>query len=110
MQRRGDAKAAGAEERGDTLVLRFPRGTTEATSPALAVGVYEVRAPGGTSLLVVNRGLEWVPRRPTVQSGPVGGGASVGDAPALRQYAWPFVVAVVLLCAEWFLRRRAGLR
>ena len=103
-------QARAAKAKSDTIVLRFPRGTTEAQSPALAVGVYDVRAPGGASLLVVNRGLEWLPRRPTVQSGAVGGGAALGDVPALRQYAWPFVVAVVLLCAEWFLRRRAGLR
>ena len=114
LRRRGVAPVArkpeGRVARSDTVVLRFARGSTEAQSPPLPMGVYDVTVPGGPSLLVVNRGTEWVPRRPTVQSGAVGAGAALGDAPLLRQRAWPFVLGVVLLCGEWILRRRAGMR
>ena len=112
VRRRGGAPAGGGARRatGDTLVVRFARGATEAQSPALAAGVYDVTASGGPSLLVINRGTEWVPRRPAVRSGAIGGGAALGDAPRLRTRAWPFVIALVLLCGEWVLRRRAGMR
>jgi len=36
--------------------------------------------------------------------------ASAGVAPALRAQWWAFVLVVLLLCAEWLLRRRAGMR
>jgi hypothetical protein len=32
------------------------------------------------------------------------------DQVGLRSRGWPFVVAVLLLCGEWLLRRRAGWR
>jgi hypothetical protein len=46
-----------------------------------------------------------------VESGPVGAGpAPSGVAPALRAQWWAFVLIVLLFCAEWLLRRRAGMR
>lgn len=94
----------------DTLTLRFARDVAEAQSPALAAGTYDVRVAGGSAVLVVNPSAEWVAHRPAVLAGMVGAGAAAGEAPGLRTTAWPFVVVVLLLCAEWLLRRRAGLR
>ncbi|MEO8620726.1 MAG: hypothetical protein ABI625_06660 [bacterium] len=101
-------KDATAQRR--TLSIRFADGATNAETSPLPVGVYEVTTTGGTSLLAVNQSREWVPRRPTVTSGAVGGEPAIGDAPALRDQAWVFVLVVLLLCGEWLLRRRAGLR
>ncbi len=100
----------GEAGRADTLELRFARDVNEAASASLSPGTYDVRAPGGVSVLVVNPSAEWVARRPTVVAGAVGTGAASGEAPGVRTMAWPFALVVLLLCAEWLLRRRAGLR
>ena len=102
---RGRARAA-----TDTVTLRFARDVAEAQSPSLEAGTYDVRVKGGASVLVVNPSGEWVGRRPAVVAGAIGSGPAAGEAPGLRTTAWPFVVIVLLLCAEWILRRRAGLR
>jgi hypothetical protein len=92
-------------------VVRFAAGAREAESPGLPAGVYDVRGPGGgPSLLVVDAPRELLPRRPTVSAGPVGRAAAAGRAPRLRDFGWAYLLPVVLLCAEWLLRRRAGLR
>lgn len=101
-------KDATAQRR--TLSIRFPDGASIAETPSLPVGIYEVTTRGGTSVLVVNQSRELVPRRASVRSGAVGGEPAVGDAPLLRERAWVYVLVVVLLCAEWMLRRRVGLR
>jgi hypothetical protein len=94
----------------DTLVLRFGGGTTVETPP-LPSGVYDVATPGGPSLLVVNPSREWLPNRPIVRSGPIGGGGGSGaSATRLRSVWWVYLVLVGALCAEWILRRRLGLR
>jgi hypothetical protein len=79
-------------------------------SPSVAPGVYDVRTPNGASVLVVNPSAELLPRRPTVQSGGIGGRPSLADAPHARELGWLYVVVVLGLCAEWLLRRRVGLR
>jgi hypothetical protein len=94
----------------DSVRLRYAGGATVTTSGALAAGVYDVASPGGASLLVVNASRELLPQRPTVRAGRVGGGASRGDVPGLRTLGWVFAAALALLCVEWLLRRRAGLR
>lgn len=76
----------------------------------MAAGVYDVLGARGSSLLVVNPSLEWVPRQPTVRAGEVGVGPPPGDRPTLRSLGWPYLLLVAALCAEWLLRRRAGLR
>ena len=93
-----------------TVMLRFPDGSAMAESAALPVGIYDVTTAGGTAVLAVNQSRELVPRRVVVKSGAVGGEAALGDAPALRDRAWVYALVVLLLCAEWLLRRRAGLR
>jgi hypothetical protein len=94
----------------DTLVLRFGSGTTVETPP-LAAGVYDVETTGGPSLVVVNPSREWLPNRPVLRSGPIGGGSTGGASAArLRSVWWVYLVLVGALCAEWISRRRLGLR
>ena len=104
----GAARSAAAV--GDTVRIRFGTGVVEATSIAPAPGVYDVRTTGGNSVLVVNASREWVPRAATVRDGSLSRGALSTDAPRLSDYWWPFVAALVLLCAEWIVRRLVGLR
>lgn len=95
----------------DTLVLRFAAGARTAESPTLGPGTYNVGVPGGTAVLAVNAPRELLPRRPSVVTGPVGEGvAATGAALRLRDRGWPFAAAALLLCAEWVVRRRRGLR
>ena len=93
-----------------TVAVRFADGASVAETSALPVGIYDVMTAGGTSLLAVNQSREWVPRRGTMRSGAVGGEPAVGEAPVLREQAWIYLLVVLLLCAEWLLRRRVGLR
>jgi hypothetical protein len=92
------------------LTLRFSDGANVTESPPLAPGVYDVRMPGGAAVLAVNASRELLPRRPTVSTSTIGGAASIADAPSSRDLPWLYVLAVALLCVEWMLRRRAGLR
>lgn len=94
----------------DTVTLRFPGASMNVTLPAPAAGVYDVQAPGGRSLLVVNPSPEWLPRRRTVSDGALGTLAAAGEAPRARDGSWLFALALVALCAEWLVRRRIGLR
>jgi hypothetical protein len=103
MRRRG----AAAE---DTLTLRFAAGSSTVESAPLAPGVYEAETAGGSSLLAVNESAEWLPRTATLRSGVVEGTPATGAAPPLRDRGWAYLLAIVALCAEWLLRRRAGLR
>jgi hypothetical protein len=101
-------KDATAQRR--TVTVRFASGANDAETSPLPVGIYEVTADGGTSLIAVNQSRELLPRRPTVTSGAVGGEPATGEAPLLRDTRWAYVFVVLLLCAEWLLRRRSGLR
>jgi hypothetical protein len=96
--------------RVDSVMLRFPGDATVAESPALAVGEYDVVVPGGRTHLVVAPSREWLPRRAVVASGDIGSGSARGFAPRLRNAWWAYVLLLASLCAEWFIRRRAGLR
>jgi hypothetical protein len=104
VQRRGAA-------RGDTLVLRFPPGVTVVETPALAAGIYDVTTRGGSALLPVNPSREWLPRSPTVAAGNRAVSTLSADAaPRIRGAGWPYALAILLVCAEWILRRRRGMR
>ena len=100
----------GAPARVDTVTLRFPGGASMARSAPLPAGTYDARMPGGPAVVVVNPSAEWVPRPVRVASGSVGEGALPGSARRLRGMPWVFALAIALLCAEWLVRRRAGLR
>ncbi len=94
----------------DTLRMSFASGAQMAETPALAAGSYDVRTTAGPALLVVNPSREWLPREPTVQAGEIQGVALAGPTPRLRALPWIYVLLVGLLCGEWLLRRRIGLR
>jgi hypothetical protein len=100
----------GAPAHVDSLTVRFAEGATIAESVPLAAGVYDAVTAGGSAVIAVNASRELIPRRVTVKSGAVGGEASLGEAPALRDQSWIYVLVILLLCAEWLLRRRVGLR
>lgn len=53
---------------------------------------------------------ELVPRPATIVEGEVGEGVPVDLAPRAREAWWLAGLALLLLCAEWVLRRRIGLR
>jgi len=101
-------KDATAQRR--TVTVRFLPGANEAETSPLPVGIYEVTTDGGTSLIAVNQSRELIPRRVSVSSGAVGGETAAGEPPALRDKGWVYLLAVLVFCAEWLLRRRAGLR
>jgi hypothetical protein len=94
----------------DSVSLRFPGTTDIAESPPLPEGVYTVREREVTRRLVINPSREWVPRAPVDAPAPSEAGAPTAPARPLRDANWPFVAALLLLCAEWLLRRTVGLR
>lgn len=100
----------GTPARTDSMTLRFRNNATLVESPPLQQGVYDVRSAGGTSVIAVNASAELLPRRATVTNGRIGGSPSLADAPLARDLGWLYAVVVLALCAEWLLRRRAGLR
>ena len=93
-----------------TVSVRFADGASVAETAPLPPGIYEATTAGGTSLLAVNHSPEWIPRRSAVHSSAVGGESALGEAPELRDKAWIYLLVVMLLCTEWLLRRRVGLR
>ena len=93
-----------------SVPLRFPDGATVTETPPLPAGVYDARMDGGSAVLVVNASRELVPRRPTITSGRTGVASALGDAVALRSMGWLYLLAVSILCGEWLLRRRAGVK
>lgn len=100
----------GAPPRVDTLTLRFPGDASVVESPALDAGVYDASMRGGSAVLAVNVSRELLPRTPRVRSGDVGGTPPVDTAPRLRAFWWPYALVILLLCAEWVVRRRRGMR
>lgn len=96
--------------RGDSLTLRFGTDASVVESAPLPPGIYEASVRGGTSLLVVNPSREWLPRASRVAKGSAGGAVAADAAPRLRDRGWAYALAILLLCAEWILRRRRGMR
>jgi hypothetical protein len=96
--------------RVDSMTVRFRGDATIAETPTLAPGVYSATVRGGTTMLAVNNAREWLPRSPRVKAGDVGGGVPVDAAPRLRSAGWAYALLLLLLCAEWVVRRRVGMR
>jgi hypothetical protein len=103
-------RRAGTQTRPDTMVLRFATGSAIHESAPLPAGVYDVIVPGGRAVLAVNASAELLPTRPRLASGDVGRRANANDARGARGAGMLYAIAIALLCAEWILRRRAGLR
>ena len=100
----------GDSARVDSMTLRFRGDATVAESPALSPGVYAATVRGGTTMLAVNNAREWLPRAPRVRAGAIGGGAPADSAPRLRNAGWAYALLLLVLCTEWVLRRRVGMR
>jgi hypothetical protein len=96
--------------RVDSLTLHFGPGASVMETPPLAPGLYEATTRGGTALLAVNASREWLPRAARVTPGAVSGAVSSDAVPLLRNAGWAYALAILLLCAEWILRRRQGMR
>jgi len=96
--------------RVDSLTLRFPPGANVVESRPLSAGIYDVTTQGGKSLLAVNASREWLPRAPRVATTRQRGALSADTAPRLRGTGWAYALAILMLCAEWLLRRRHGMR
>ncbi len=96
--------------RVDSLTLHFTDGAIVVETPALSPGIYEATTRGGSALLAVNPSREWLPRAPRLATGFVSGAVAAGAAPRLRGLGWAYVLAALMLCAEWILRRRTGMR
>ena len=96
--------------RVDSMTVRFHGDATVAETPTLAPGVYSATVHGGTTMLVVNNAREWLPRSPLTKAGNVGGGVPVDAPPRLRSAGWAYALLLLLLCAEWVVRRRVGMR
>jgi hypothetical protein len=116
--RRGSAAdsvvAVTLRERGatrvDSLTLRFAPGANIVETRPLGAGIYEATARGGSALLAVNPSREWLPRAPGVAAGGMRGLIAADAGPRLRGAGWAYALAIVMLCAEWILRRRRGMR
>lgn len=98
----------------DTVRLRFNSAEPETVSQPLMPGVYDVRIAGNaaaaSAMLVVNPSRELIPRAPTLNTSAATRGLSAGVGPRVSDFGWVFALALILLCAEWLLRRNAGLR
>jgi hypothetical protein len=92
------------------MTLRFRADATVTESRALAPGIYTATVRGGTTMLAVNSSREWLPRQPRVRAGAIGGGVPVDAAPRLRTVGWAYAALLLLLCTEWVVRRRFGMR
>ncbi len=94
----------------DTISLLFTEGALETQSSPLPQGVYDVTSAGGSSRLVVNASSELLPAAASLRGDARVAGSVKSDAKRLSDKAWPFVLTLLLLCAEWVSRRYVGLR
>ena len=106
----GASKARADSARVDSMTLHFRGDATVTESRGLSPGVYTATVRGGTMMLAVNNSREWLPRPPRVRAGAIGGGVPVDSAPRLRTAGWAYALLLLLLCAEWIVRRRVGMR
>jgi hypothetical protein len=96
--------------RPESLTVRFSAGATLAETPPLPRGVYDLVVPRGRAVIAVNAATEWLPRAPRVRSGATRGPGLTSAAPGLRAQHWAYALAIALLCVEWLVRRRSGMR
>ncbi len=92
----------------------------EVRGPALEAGRYEavVTAQGPDGPIEIRRPLEVAPEPGEFLPRPVSEPAHIAPAdlvrspsrPATPRPVWPFVLAALILCAEWIWRHRLGLR
>ena len=90
--------------------LRFAAGASAATSAPLSAGEYLAVVPGGRALVVVNPSREWLPARQELRDTTIAGRVPSSPPRGVRSLWWAYGAALAAICAEWMLRRRAGLR
>jgi hypothetical protein len=106
---------------GDSVVVTAPlEGEGPQSTGVLPPGAYAYRVEGITDEVlasgrfdVAEATLEMTPLPAVpVESDAVGTRVGVGERPGspLRTSAWPYLLVIALLCAEWIGRRRSGLR
>lgn len=92
--------------RRDSLVF----GTAaEAAMPSLGAGVWRGTVDGVSIVIPVSASRELLPRPVTMRSSALNG-VAVAVRRGARSLGWLYLASVLLLAAEWLLRRRAGLR
>ena len=84
-------------------------GRTDADMPPLEQGVWRGTVDGTPIVIPVSVSGEFIPRPVRVRSGALGG-AALPVRRGARGVGWLYLATVLLLAAEWLLRRRAGLR
>ncbi|CAA9310062.1 MAG: hypothetical protein AVDCRST_MAG40-911, partial [uncultured Gemmatimonadaceae bacterium] len=52
---------------------------------------------------------EWLPRRPTTRDRDVGTRVGAAELRGIRSLPWAYLVLILLLAAEWLVRRRLAL-
>jgi hypothetical protein len=102
-----------AEFVGDTLrrsdTLQFDgSGRVDFTLPPGRFA-YTIRGGGRGVVAVESWSEEFVPRTPRLTPHEATRSAGVSRS-ALRDKGWPYLLILLLLCAEWWMRRRMGLR
>jgi hypothetical protein len=70
----------------------------------------EPRRDGLRSASLVTAPAEWLPREAAPLPSPAAAVVRPDIGRTLRDPWWPYLAVVLLLCADWVLRRRAGLR
>ena len=106
--------------RGDSVVADtvFRAGTTRSLG-AMPPGLYSYRASTGAGEVlstgrfdVSANSSEMIPTRALPEAmGPRAAAlAGAREGRPLRTYAWPYLLLIIFLCAEWIARRRMGLR
>jgi hypothetical protein len=101
LTRDGDTR-----ERRDSLAFGASPSTL---MPALEPGVWRGQVDGVRTVIAVSASREWLPQRSALRSTTINGAAAPIRRGA-RSLGWLYLATVLLLAAEWLLRRRAGLR
>ena len=92
--------------RRDSIVFA---GTGQGVTPPLGVGVWRGTVDGAVVVIPVSQSREFIPRSIALRSTALNG-AAVPVRRGARAAGWLYLATVLLLAAEWLLRRRAGLR
>jgi len=93
-----------------TLTLRFADATSATTPPPLAAGIWRATVNGGAVVFAINASAEWVPRKPIESRAATAGAPAAGTRISLRDQWWWYALVITMLCVEWWMRRRVGLR
>ena len=77
--------------------------------PPLAAGIWRGTVDGSPVVIPVSASREWLPRAAVVRSA-VLNGVAIAIRRGARALSWLYLATVLVIAAEWMLRRRAGLR